>query len=113
MRSSKFALLLASPVLAPAVICAVVIFFLLIVCGWFFVAAVFFSAAGAAAIGLIGIAGAFYNAGNGFGAVLVILGSSLIALGLAYPLFCIATEFLRGYRILSDELMKKGKELEG
>ena len=112
MSNKKLALVIASPVLAPMALAGVVLFFMLIACGWFFVSVTFFTSAAAAAVGIVGIVGAFFNAANGIGAVLLMLGAGIASLGFIYPTFIIGKEMSKGFLILHRELMGKGKEIK-
>lgn len=112
MSNKKFGIILASPILAPIILCAVIMLFMFVGCGWLFVAMTFFATASAAAIGIIGIAGAYVNLAAGIGAVLIMLGIGLSGLGLSYPLFCISKEFFKGFSALSEEMLKKMKEIK-
>ena len=112
MSNKKLALVIASPVLAPMALAAVVLFFMLIACGWFFVSVTFFTSAAAAAVGIVGIVGAFFNTANGIGAILLMLGIGIASLGFIYPTFIIGKEMSKGFMILHRELMGKGKEIK-
>ena len=112
MSNKKLGLVFASPVLAPMAMAAVVIFFIFIACGWVFVAITFFTSAAAAAVGIVGITGAFFNSVNGIGAVLLILGVGIGSLGFVYPIFIIAKEMSKGFLILHRELMNKAEEVK-
>ena len=112
MSNKKLALVLASPILAPMVLAAVVLFFMFIACGWFFVAVTFFTSAAAAAVGIVGVVGAFFNTANGLGAVLIILGAGLSSFAFIYPTFVIGKEMAKGFLILHRELMAKGREIK-
>ena len=112
MSNKKLALVFASPVLAPMALAAIVLFFMFIACGWFFVAVTFFTSAAAAAVGIVGIIGVFFNAVNGVGAVLLILGAGIASLGFIYPTFIIGKEMSKGFLILHRELMGKAKEIK-
>ena len=117
MSNRQYLLLLASPLLVPLAMAPVLMVGMLLLCGWLFVATTFFAGASAAVLGAVGIAGAVANAVNGTGAVLLMLGIGVGALGLVYPILVIAVEFGRGYRQLcraflakTKELLKKGRE---
>ena len=112
MSNKKLALVIASPVLAPMALAGVILFFMLIACGWFFVSVTFFTSAAAAAVGIVGIVGAFFNTANGIGAVLLMLGTGIASLGFIYPTFIIGKEMSKGFMILHRELMAKGKEIK-
>lgn len=111
MSNRKFAAILASPILAPLSMAPVIMFGMFIACGWMLVATTFFTAAGAAAVGIIGMIGAYQNVANGIGAVLLMLGGSLMGFGLVMPIFKIAKEFCNGFLVLNRELCAKAKEL--
>ena len=112
MSNKKLVLLMSSPMVAPVAFVAVIMFFMFVGCGWFFVAITFFTSICAAAIGIVGIIGAFFNGANGIGAVLLSLGIGLGSLGFVYPTFIIAKEMSKGFLLLHRELMNKGKEIK-
>lgn len=111
MSNRRFALLLASPILAPMALGAVLMFGMLIGCGWMFVAMTFFTAAASAAVGIVGIIGAFINAVNGAGAVLLMVSCALGGLGFVYPIFIVAREFSKGYLLFSRAFTAKCREV--
>ena len=112
MSNTKLALVIAFPVIAPVVLVAVTLFFMVIACGWFFVGVTFFTSAAAAAVGIAGVTGVFFNAANGIGAMLLILGMGIGSLGFIYPFFIIGKEMSKGFLILHRELMNKGREIK-
>jgi len=112
MNINKAVLIIASPGLALIALSAAILFVLLIAVIWFFVAVLFLISAAAAAIGIAGIVGTFFNAANGIGAVLLMLGVGAGGLGFTYPLFVIAKEMAKTVFILHCELVRKGKEIK-
>jgi uncharacterized membrane protein len=112
ISDKKLFSILASPVLLPVLIGAAVIYLMFLGCGWLFVAMSFFTSAGAAALGIVGIVGAFANAANGIDAFLVMAGCGLIGIGLAYPIFRVSLEFCKGFSVLSSTMVAKLGELK-
>lgn len=112
MSNKKLALVIASPVIAPMALAAVMLFFMMIAIGWFFVATTFFTSACAAAVGIVGIVGAFFNMANGIGAFLLMFGTGIASLGFIYPVFIIGKEMAKGFLILHRELMNKWREIK-
>ena len=113
MSNKKFAAVLASPILIPMAIITVMLYGMLLGCGWMFVALTYFTAIAAVGVGVSGIVGAYMNAANGMGAVLLLFGSGIFSLGFVYPILAIAKEFSKGYSALYRQLLIKGKELKG
>ena len=113
MNSNKVALILVSPVLALTALAAAILFVLLIAVIWFFVVVLFLMSAAAAVIGIVSIAGTFFNTANGISAVLLMLSVGAGGLGFTYPLFVIAKEMAKTVFILHCELMRKVGEVKG
>ena len=113
MNSNKVALILASPVLVLTALAAAILFGLLIAIIWFFVVVLFLMSAAAAVIGIVGIAGIFFNTANGNSTVLLTLGVGAEGLGFTYPLFVIAKEMAKIVFIFHCKLMGKAGEVKG